>query len=124
MKTLYITDLDGTLLGDGAKLSDFTRDTINRLVDGGMNFTLATARSYGSAGEVTKGLKTSAPAVLMNGVQELLALLFVVQQDLGIAVGIAGAAAAADLHHLHTLGGQVGAGFIQRHASQRHSKYT
>ena len=68
MKTLYITDLDGTLLGDGAKLSDFTRDTINRLVDGGMNFTLATARSYGSAGEVTKGLKTSAPAVLMNGV--------------------------------------------------------
>ncbi len=68
MKTLYITDLDGTLLGDGAVLSDFTRQTINRLVDEGMNFTLATARSYGSAGEVTKGLKTSAPAVLMNGV--------------------------------------------------------
>ncbi len=68
MKTLFITDLDGTLLGDGAKLSDFTRETINRLIDGGMAFTLATARSYGSAGEVTKGLKTSAPAVLMNGV--------------------------------------------------------
>lgn len=68
MKTLYITDLDGTLLNNDGKLSDFTRDTINRLTDSGMNFTVATARSRGSARLVIPGLKTNAPAVLLNGV--------------------------------------------------------
>lgn len=68
MKTLYITDLDGTLLQNDGKLSDFTRDTINRLVEGGMSFTVATARSRGSARLVIPGLKTNAPAVLLNGV--------------------------------------------------------
>lgn len=68
MKTLYITDLDGTLLNPQAKLSDFTVQTVNRLVEQGMHITLATARSISSAAPVIAPLKLKVPAVMMNGV--------------------------------------------------------
>lgn len=68
MPTLYVSDLDGTLLRQDAALSDFTRDTVNRLVEGGMAFTLATARSIASARPVVAGLRLRLPAVMMNGV--------------------------------------------------------
>ncbi len=68
MKTLYITDLDGTLLGKNTEISDFTLSTVNSFVDNGGCFTIATARSIGSARMVVPTLKTNAPAVLMNGV--------------------------------------------------------
>ncbi len=66
-KTLFVSDLDGTLLRRDQTLSDFTRDTINALVDAGMTFTYATARSAETAEQVTRGLNTSAPRVLYNG---------------------------------------------------------
>lgn len=68
MKTLYVSDLDGTLMNSGEALSDFTRETVNRLVAGGFDFTLATARSIASARPVIQGLKLKIPAVMMNGV--------------------------------------------------------
>ena len=68
MSTLYVSDLDGTLLRQDATLSDFTKDTINRLVEKGMAFTLATARSIASARPAVAGLKLRLPAVMMNGV--------------------------------------------------------
>jgi len=68
MKTLYISDLDGTLLGSDAKITDFTRDTINSLVEKGMNVSLATARSISSASGIVEGLNLKIPAVMMNGV--------------------------------------------------------
>ena len=67
MKTLFVSDLDGTLLGENAVLSDYTRGTINRLVEDGMYFTYATARSHRTAAIVLEGLKCSAPAVTHNG---------------------------------------------------------
>ncbi len=67
MKTLYISDLDGTLLNSNARLSDFTKETINRLTDKGLLFSYATARSYITAEKVTDGLKLNIPVILNNG---------------------------------------------------------
>ena len=68
MKTLYVSDLDGTLFDSGGHLSDFTRDTLNGLIAGGMNFTVATARSVYSAAGLLDDLDLKVPAVMMNGV--------------------------------------------------------
>ncbi len=68
MKTLYVTDLDGTLLNQHDSISDFSIQTINQLVAEGMQFTYATARSLVSASVVTKGLSTDIPVIAYNGV--------------------------------------------------------
>lgn len=68
MKTLYISDLDGTLLNEKAELSPYTVQTINTLIKKGMNFTIATARSAASAVTILKDLQLTLPVVLMNGV--------------------------------------------------------
>lgn len=67
MKTLYITDLDGTLLNKQGKISEFTLKTINNLIKNGMNFTYATARSLSSALPVTQELNIKLPLILYNG---------------------------------------------------------
>lgn len=66
-KTLYVSDLDGTLLNENDGLSDFTLRTINSLLGRGMRFTYATARSLSSAGMVTRGLAIQAPVAVYNG---------------------------------------------------------
>lgn len=68
MKTLYISDLDGTLLNQNAELSSYTIETINALIQKGMNFSVATARSAASAVTILKDLNLTLPIVLMNGV--------------------------------------------------------
>jgi Cof subfamily protein (haloacid dehalogenase superfamily) len=68
LKTLYVTDLDGTLLNREDKLSDFTIETINSLISKGMCFSYATARSLSSASIVTAGLTTDIPVIVYNGV--------------------------------------------------------
>ena len=56
MKILYVSDLDGTLLNSKQHTSSYTNQVINQLVDEGMLFSYATARSYYSAKPATKGL--------------------------------------------------------------------
>ena len=56
MHTLYVTDLDGTLLNSSDKISQYSIEIINGLVAKGMQFTYATARSLVSASMVAKGL--------------------------------------------------------------------
>ncbi|MDO5156865.1 MAG: HAD hydrolase family protein [Eubacteriales bacterium] len=56
MKTLYVSDLDGTLLRSNEVTSDYTNDVINRLTSDGMLFSYATARSLVTAKKVTKGI--------------------------------------------------------------------
>ena len=68
MKTLYISDLDGTLLDPSPKITEYTADTINALTAKGMNFTFATARSIYSAIPITSALDINVPCILMNGV--------------------------------------------------------
>lgn len=66
---LFISDLDGTLLNSNAEVSDHTRNTLNRLIcEKNMAFTIATARTYASAGKILKGLRLKLPIILMNGV--------------------------------------------------------
>ena len=67
MRTLYVTDLDGTLLRSNETTSDFTNETINTLVEQGMLFSYATARSYSTSAKVTKGLKAKIPLIVYNG---------------------------------------------------------
>lgn len=65
--TLFVSDLDGTLLNRQDKLSDFTIATLNRLLDRGLLFTFATARSIHSARKVTEGLSPRLPWIVHNG---------------------------------------------------------
>ncbi len=68
MKTLYISDLDGTLLNSRAELDPYVRDAINRFAESGGHFTVATARTSETVRHIMKGAKLAAPMVLMNGV--------------------------------------------------------
>ncbi|MCO7125389.1 HAD family hydrolase [Sporolactobacillus shoreicorticis] len=67
MKTLYVSDLDGTLLNSQSKLSEYSTKTLNRLTEDGTAFTYATARSLISASVVTKNLRTPIPVIIYNG---------------------------------------------------------
>lgn len=67
MKTLYVTDLDGTLLNTKHRINQYSLDVINDLVAKGMLFTYATARSLVSASVVTEGLATNIPVIAYNG---------------------------------------------------------
>lgn len=68
MNTLFISDLDGTLLDSQAQVSEYTAGVINSLIEKGMYFAFATARSIYSAKPITASLKINAPCILMNGV--------------------------------------------------------
>lgn len=67
-KTLYISDMDGTLLNSRAELSDFSRNNLKELIAAGMNFGVATARSPATVISMLQGVNLSVPAVLLNGV--------------------------------------------------------
>lgn len=67
MKTLYVSDLDGTLLTREDRLTPRTAQTLNRLMAEGMCFTYATARSIHSASVVAAGLDPHMPVIVYNG---------------------------------------------------------
>lgn len=67
MKTLYLSDLDGTLLRSDETLSPYTSHTLNALVSKGMLFSYATARSVHTARKVTHGLDAKIPLIVYNG---------------------------------------------------------
>lgn len=68
MKTLYISDMDGTLLQSNGRMSEFTKEKLNDFYRKGIPFSVATARSMVSAMPILEGVHFSAPIVLMNGV--------------------------------------------------------
>lgn len=68
MKTLYISDLDGTLLDPTPAVTGRSAGIINELIGRGMHFTFATARSIYSAVPITAQLDINVPCILMNGV--------------------------------------------------------
>lgn len=65
---LYISDLDGTLLNSDAVLGKETIETINNLIERGLNFTFATARSWDSARNIVKPLNLKLPVIVHGGV--------------------------------------------------------
>ena len=68
MNTLYISDLDGTLLNSHAELSAYTIDVLNRLIANGMHFSIATARTAATALMMLENVELNIPIILMNGV--------------------------------------------------------
>ncbi len=66
-RTLYVSDLDGTLLNKQDRINPESIRIINDLVSKGMLFTYATARSLSSASVVTRGLSTDIPVIVYNG---------------------------------------------------------
>lgn len=67
MKTLFITDLDGTLLKSDKTVSKEAAEIINCLIDEGMAFSYATARSIYSSSVLTGNVDFSMPVITKNG---------------------------------------------------------
>ncbi len=66
-RTLYVSDLDGTLLQSDQQLSAETCRILNALIGDGTLFSYATARSFHTARGVTEGLHAAFPAIVYNG---------------------------------------------------------
>ena len=66
-KTLYVTDMDGTLLGADSLLSDTSARIITDLTRRGANITVATARTPATVEIILAEAETSLPAIVMTG---------------------------------------------------------
>ncbi|MDO5521305.1 MAG: Cof-type HAD-IIB family hydrolase [bacterium] len=66
-QTLYVSDLDGTLLKSSQTTSDYTNTVINNLVQRGMHFSYATARSSATSTIVAEGIRAEIPIIVYNG---------------------------------------------------------
>ena len=66
-KTLFVSDLDGTLLQPGATLSPTSTDLLNRSIEGGKLFTIATARTPATVSGILSGVNLCLPAIVMTG---------------------------------------------------------
>lgn len=68
MRTLYITDLDGTLLNSKAELTERSADIISSLIKKGVMFSVATARTKATVLDMFQNVGLNMPIALMNGV--------------------------------------------------------
>ncbi len=68
MKDLFFTDLDGTLLNDSGRLTNESAIILNKLIENGVNFSVATARTFATVLEMFEKVSLKLPIVLMNGV--------------------------------------------------------
>lgn len=66
-KTLYVSDLDGTLLNDSSVLSKETIEKLNTLIAEGALFTIATARTPATAVTIMEKVNTNLPFIVMAG---------------------------------------------------------
>lgn len=65
--TLYVSDLDGTLLGNDSRLSPATVDMLNRAIERGTLFSVATARTPATVAGIFRDVHLRHPLVLMTG---------------------------------------------------------
>lgn len=68
MKTLYITDLDGTLLNNNAEITKTSAEILRQLISQGAMFSVATARTKATVLDMFENIGLNAPIALMNGV--------------------------------------------------------
>jgi 5-amino-6-(5-phospho-D-ribitylamino)uracil phosphatase len=66
-QSIYVCDLDGTLLRSDATLSEFARDGLNRLVDAGVLLTVASARGTAGMRALLEGVRLGLPVIELNG---------------------------------------------------------
>ena len=67
MSTLYISDLDGTLLQNDAFLSPFSESSLREMLADGLLFTVASARSVVSIQQMLRGLPLTLSVIEFNG---------------------------------------------------------
>lgn len=66
-KTLYVSDMDGTLLNSRSVLSGTTTAKLNKLISEGALFTVATARTPATVVELMKNVDSNLPYIVMAG---------------------------------------------------------
>lgn len=66
-REVYVTDLDGTLLGEDARLSSRTRSGLVTLLGSGLLLTVASARSVVAMQSILAGLRLPLPVIELNG---------------------------------------------------------
>lgn len=67
-KTLYVSDMDGTLMGADSRVSQRTADILNDLIDHrGLLFTVATARTTATVVPLMSGIHATLPFIILSG---------------------------------------------------------
>ncbi len=66
-KTLFVSDLDGTLMQPGAFISDTATELLNRSIADGKLFTIATARTPATVSGIIKDVNMNIPAIVLTG---------------------------------------------------------
>ncbi len=66
-KTLYVSDLDGTLLDNTSRISPESASMLNEAIADGALFTVATARTPATVQTLLSGIKMTLPAIVMTG---------------------------------------------------------
>lgn len=64
---LFVSDLDGTLLNDVSEIDKVSLETLNRLIENGVHFTIATARAFPAIRSILEGLELKLPVIEQNG---------------------------------------------------------
>lgn len=67
MKTLYVSDLDGTLLNAESRLSPATVAMLSEAIRGGALFSVATARTPATVSVILRDVPVSLPQIVMTG---------------------------------------------------------
>lgn len=67
MRTLYVSDLDGTLLSPDRKVSDESVRLLNESIADGALFSVATARTPATVGPLLKDVDCTLPLIVMTG---------------------------------------------------------
>lgn len=65
--TLYISDLDGTLLDNSSQISATSRELLNDAIAHGAMFSIATARTPGTVDRLLRGVNVNLPLIVMTG---------------------------------------------------------
>lgn len=66
-KTLFVSDLDGTLLGADSRISHESRTMLNKAIEAGALFSIATARTPSTVDLLMKGVASRLPYIVMTG---------------------------------------------------------
>lgn len=67
MRTLYVSDMDGTLLNSSSQVSARTETILNKVIREGGLFTVATARTPATVVRLMQGLETTLPYIVLAG---------------------------------------------------------
>lgn len=67
VKTLYVSDLDGTLMQPDARISPEATAMLNRAIAEGKLFTVATARTPATVASILRDVDMRIPAIVMTG---------------------------------------------------------